>query len=197
MKNTNIKLKVLGIVLLTVIFASADLMAQRMQRNLNNQRYDGTRLHQNGVQGRFNNNNSGQRRMLNQDFGQRGGMFGLDLSEEQIGKMKELRTSNLKEMLPFRNEMQEKRARLRTLTTAEKVNENDVNKLIDEITNLTSKQMKLRVAHQQEIRAMLTDEQRVIFDTSRNRMGKGQFARGGNRRGGGRAMGSGPGFRAR
>jgi Spy/CpxP family protein refolding chaperone len=197
MKNTKFKAKVIGIILLTVMFASSDLIAQRMQRNLNNQGYDGTRLHQNGVQGRFNNNNLGQRRMLNQDFDQRGGMFGLDLTEEQIGKMKELRTSNLKEMLPFKNEMQEKRARLRTLTTAENVNEKEVNKTIDEITSLTSKQMKLREAHQQEIRAMLTDEQRVIFDTSKNRMGKGQFARGGNRRGGGRNMGSGPGFRAR
>ncbi len=200
MKKNRLTTRILGIVLLTLIIGSGDILAQRLQRNLNNQRYDG-RLHQNGVQGRFNNGYAGQGRMLNQDFGQRGGLFGLDLTEAQIEKIRVLRTNNLKESLPYQNQLQEKRARLQTLTTAEKVNENEVNKVIDEITSLNAKQSKLRVSHQQEIRSLLTDEQRVIYDSSRNRMGRGQFARGGNRggnrRGGGRAMGSGLGFRAR
>lgn len=186
MKRINFKIKVFATILLLVIFASSDILAQRGQRFDRNQNNNGARLHQNMPQGR----------MANQDLGSRGGMFGLDLTEDQVKQMNELRTKNLKEMLPIRNEMQEKRAHLRTLTTAENVNDKELNQTIDELTVLISKQMKMRVAHHQEIRSMLTDDQRVIFDSRSGRMGNRQFSKG-NRRGGGRAMSFGPGFRAR
>lgn len=159
MKNSINKSKIIGLVILIAVFASSDIFAQRMQRN---QKNDNTmRLHQNDRQGRMVNQKRGQRAQR--------GMLGLDLTEEQQTKLKELRTANLKQMQPLQNLMQEKRARMRTLTTAEKFNQKEVDKLIDEITDLTSKQMKLRVAHQQECRSLLTEEQRVIFDSSPRR----------------------------
>jgi Spy/CpxP family protein refolding chaperone len=162
MKNSINKSKIIGLVLLITVFASSDILAQRLQRNLNN---DDFRLHQNYNQGRMLNQNLGQGRMNNQNLGQRG-FYELDLSVEQQAKVKELRTQNLKQMQPLQNLMQEKRARMRTLTTAENFNQKEVDKLIDEIADLTGKQLKLRTAHQQAFRSMLTEDQRVIFDNS-------------------------------
>lgn len=174
MKTMNVKTKILGLAILMAIFASSDIFAQRMQRFNGNQNANGLRLNQNIRQGRMANQDPGQRCM---------GIMGLDLSEEQIGKMEEFRTNHLKEMLPIRNEMQEKRAHLRTLTTAENVNQKEIDKVVDEIANLTSKQMKLKIAHQQQMRALLTDNQRVLFDTKGCGQGNRQFGMGNLRAG--------------
>ncbi|PKP33700.1 MAG: hypothetical protein CVU00_10240 [Bacteroidetes bacterium HGW-Bacteroidetes-17] len=168
MKTINVKTRIYGLIILAAIFMSGNVYAQRMQRLDGNQRVNALRLHQNPGQG-----------MGNQNIEQRGmGMMGLNLSEEQVGKMKEFRTSHLKEMLPIRNEMQEKRAHLRTLTTAENLNQKEIDKVVDEIANLTSKQMKLKIAHQQQTRTLLTEDQRVLFDSRTGGQGKRQFARG-------------------
>ena len=87
------------------------------------------------------------------------------LSEEQQEQIKTLRTEHMKAVQPLRNQLGEKKARLRTLTTADKVNMTEVNKVIDEIGMLQTKMMKLKVQHQQSIRGLLTDEQRVFFDS--------------------------------
>lgn len=179
MKNSNKKSKFIGLLLVVAVMASGNVFSQRMHRNFNQ---DGMRLNQ----------NNGQGRMWNQQ-GQRG-MFGLDLTEDQIAKVKELRTKNLKEMQPVRNLMQEKRARMKTLTTSETFNQKEVDKLIDEMTELTSKQMKLRVAHHQEFRSLLTDEQRVIFDNAPRR---GQRQMGNRNARAGKGVHARPGFRSR
>ncbi len=88
-----------------------------------------------------------------------------DLTDEQKEKIEALRVDHLAKIQPLKNEMGEKRARLRTLVTAEKVNMSDVNKLIDGIGTLRTKMMKLQVQHRQDIRSLLTDKQRVIFDS--------------------------------
>jgi len=174
MNTINLKTRIYGLVILVAIFASSNIYAQRMQGLGGNQNANAMRLHQNAGQGMMGNQNMGQRGM---------GMMGLNLSEEQIGKMEEFRTNHLKEMLPIKNEMQEKRAHLRTLTTAENVNQKEIDKAVDEIANLTSKQMKLKIAHQQQMRALLTEDQRVLFDSRIGRQGNSQFARGNSRAG--------------
>jgi Spy/CpxP family protein refolding chaperone len=88
-----------------------------------------------------------------------------DLSEEQIDKIKDLRTANMKIMLDLRNQTQEKRARLKTLQSADKPDMNTINATIDEIAVLQAKKGKTHAAHRQEIRSILTDDQRVIFDS--------------------------------
>ena len=87
------------------------------------------------------------------------------LTEEQREKITGLRTAMQKETLPLKNELREKRARLKTLSTAEKANMNDINRTIDEIGNLQARMMKVRAAHHQKVRAELNEEQRLFFDT--------------------------------
>ncbi|OGC43530.1 hypothetical protein A2Y85_01880 [candidate division WOR-3 bacterium RBG_13_43_14] len=94
-----------------------------------------------------------------------------DLTDEQKEKIETLKVEHMGKMLPLKNEMGEKQARLQTLTTAEKVNMSEVNKLIDNIGALCTKIMKLQAQHRQDVRELLTDKQRLIFDAQEPGMG--------------------------
>ncbi|MEW5844890.1 MAG: Spy/CpxP family protein refolding chaperone [Bacteroidota bacterium] len=96
----------------------------------------------------------------------------LNLTPEQEQKINDLRVKHLKETTPLRNELREKQAHLRTLESADKPDMTAINKTIDEISTLKAKLMKARAAHRAEVSQLLTDEQRVIFN-SRGKMGKG------------------------
>lgn len=96
-----------------------------------------------------------------------------DLTEEQEAKIKELKTAHMKDMLKYKNELNEKHAKLKTLQTAESVEMDKVNKVIDDIGSIKTKMAKEKAALHQEIRKLLTEEQRVRFDTKAfcNKMG--------------------------
>lgn len=102
----------------------------------------------------------------------------LDLSEEQKASMKSLRLQQQEKSLQHRNILGEKRARLQTLRSEKKADLKSINKLIDEMADLRAKQMKSSIAHEQEVRALLNDEQRVIFDSHKQNR---KFRKGGER----------------
>ncbi|MBN2620496.1 Spy/CpxP family protein refolding chaperone [candidate division WOR-3 bacterium] len=87
-----------------------------------------------------------------------------DLTDAQKEQMQNLHMELLRAMKPLQNEIGEKEARLHTLQSADKVNMSEINKVIEDIGQLRTKIMKLNVAHHQEIRSLLTEEQRVFFD---------------------------------
>lgn len=96
----------------------------------------------------------------------------MGLTDEQASKIKEIRLSAKKEILPLKNELGEKKARLKTLSTADKVNMSEINGVIDDITSLKGRMMKIKMKKHQDVRALLTDEQRVMYDTHKmNRKG--------------------------
>ncbi len=95
-----------------------------------------------------------------------------DITEEQKEQIKGLKTDHMKEVLPLRNQVQEKQAHLQTISTGENVNLEKVNKTIEEISALKMNMAKKRAAHRQEIRKVLTEDQRVIFDSFRMKKGK-------------------------
>ena len=97
-----------------------------------------------------------------------------NLTQDQQLKIEKMRTANMKEMLQFRNTMAEKRAHLNILRTADKADMNAINKTIDEMGANRTKMMKKREAHRQDVRLILTDEQKVYFDSRRGRGFKGQ-----------------------
>ncbi len=184
MKKINLKNTVWIIAaIMAFVVLSTDVMAQRGQRNFNKA---GNRL------------GNGQGIMQNQrnfEPGQR--CFNmLDLTTEQQEKINILRVKQLEQMLPYRNETQEMRAKSQTLRTAKNVDMKAVNSLIDEKAELKAEQMKTRAAHHQEIRNLLTDEQRVIFDNFRG-MGRGgeNVGMGQGFRGNGFGRGQGQGYR--
>jgi Spy/CpxP family protein refolding chaperone len=97
-----------------------------------------------------------------------------DITEDQQGKIDALRTDHMKTMQSLRNQKNEKRAHLQTLRTADKADMNAINKTIDEIGALQTKMMKERENHIQEVRNLLTDEQRISFDSHKRGNGPGQ-----------------------
>lgn len=110
----------------------------------------------------------------------------LNLTADQQKQIDALRVKHIKEVTPLQNDLREMHAKLITLRTAEKPDLNAINSLIDQISSTKATLMKKRVAHRAEVSALLTAEQRVIFN-SHSRMGRG--------RGMGRGMGRGRGMR--
>jgi Spy/CpxP family protein refolding chaperone len=93
-----------------------------------------------------------------------------DLSADQQKKIEDLSIGHQKKMLQLRNQIQEKEAALNTLRTADKAEMTAINKTIDEIGAIKTQIMKEREAHNQQVRSILTESQKVFFDT---RGGKG------------------------
>lgn len=95
------------------------------------------------------------------------------LTDEQSKKIQTLKLNFQKEMLGLKNLMVELRAKQRTLETNDKVDMKAINSNIDEITKLQNQMMKKGAEHRQQIRSILTDEQRLWFDTKVNNGTKG------------------------
>lgn len=118
-----------------------------------------------------------------------------NMTDDQKTKIDALRVTHLKEMTTLRNQIREKQAHLTTLESADKADMNAINKTIDEISDLRNKKMKQRASHRQDVRNILTEEQRAYFDAHQNRRGKG-FGRGmGRGNGCGNGYGTGRGWR--
>jgi len=95
----------------------------------------------------------------------------LDLTEEQQEKIDELILLCMKNNTLITNKIMGKKARLKTLTTADDIDMKAINATIDEITELSSQLMKNNVANKMDIRNLLTDKQKIMFD--KQGMGKG------------------------
>ena len=92
------------------------------------------------------------------------------LSDEQKEQIKQVRLEIQKEVLPLRNDMREKRARLNTLSTAEKADMNAINRVVEDIGDLQTEIIKKREMGRQQVRNLLNEEQRLFFDSHQRGM---------------------------
>jgi len=97
-----------------------------------------------------------------------------DMTEDQKNKIHALKIAHTKEITPLKNELAEKRARKRSLSTVDKPDMAAINKVIDEMSAIRGEMMKKKAAHFQEIRKVLNDEQRVVFDAHAHKMEQGK-----------------------
>jgi Spy/CpxP family protein refolding chaperone len=86
------------------------------------------------------------------------------ITEKQLTDIKAIRIALLKEINAITDQVNEKEARLRTLTRAEKYDKGAVEKTIDEIAALQASKRKRVEGARQQIRSMLTPEQQLWFD---------------------------------
>lgn len=93
------------------------------------------------------------------------GLKKLDLNEDQKEQMKEIMMEGRKDILPLENELGEKKARLRTLSSGDTYDVKALNQVVDEMSELQASIKKVRIAQKNEIRNILNDEQKFIFDT--------------------------------
>lgn len=96
-----------------------------------------------------------------------------DLTDEQSEAIKAIKTKGKKQTLPLHNQLGEKRAQMKTLSNADNPDLIQIDALIDEMSALQADLMKIKARQKQEIRALLTEEQRLAFDTMKHgRKGK-------------------------
>ena len=86
------------------------------------------------------------------------------LTKDQEEAFKKLHVNLEKEILPIENQIGEKEAKLRTLTTVENPDLSEINSVIDDISVLKAKIEKLHMALRMNIRRQLNDDQRAMFD---------------------------------
>ncbi len=113
-----------------------------------------------------------------------------DLTDEQQTKITEFRTKHLKQMQDDRNQLALKRASLQVMRTAESVDMSAINKIIDEMGVIQTRKHKNREQHFQDVRNLLTDNQKIYFDSFNRGNGNRGFGQG---RGSGRGQGKGSG----
>jgi Spy/CpxP family protein refolding chaperone len=169
MKNI-IKFSVLSALLIGL---TVDVSAQQQNRRMQDQAKGDC---QGQMMNRADRQGQNQQRMMTQ----------LNLTDEQRDKVEEIHLNGQKGMLPLRNNIQEKNVQLRTLRTSADYDEAAVNALIEEIGELRTAMMAMRTGHQQQIREILTEEQRIKFDTMQQMRGpkqQGQRMNKNNRRG--------------
>lgn len=112
----------------------------------------------------------GPDKVLLMERGQRGPANGLNLTDVQKESFKQSMLATQKQLQPIRNELGEAEARQKTLTTAEKPDIAAINKNIEKIGALKVEMAKIQAKHRLEMRAQLTDEQRLKFDLYKGRM---------------------------
>jgi len=87
-----------------------------------------------------------------------------DLSPEQKEKIQQADLIQLKAVTPLRNQIREKSARLNTLLATQPANLKEADQVADDIGQLRASILKLQIKHDQELRAILTPDQQILFD---------------------------------
>lgn len=155
------KAKILSIVLLLSL--SSVLMAQTTEK--------GPKKGNRGAQNEMRMNGNG---------GERGMQNGMNLTDAQKDAFKQSMMDLHKKIQPLRNELGEAEAHQKTLVTAEKTDMGAINKNIEKIGGIRVEIAKLETKHHLDMRAQLTDEQKLKFDMMKGMM-KNQGPKGMNR----------------
>jgi len=92
-----------------------------------------------------------------------------DLTETQKADIKKIQLNGKKEMLPITNSLAVKRAELQILRTAEKIDQKAIDTKVNEIGALRTQMMSLREQRIQKIRSVLTDNQKIVFDSHKGK----------------------------
>jgi len=105
------------------------------------------------------------------------GMNGLNLTDAQKESFKASTMATQKLLLPLRNELGEAEAHQKTLLSAEKPDFAAINKNIEKIGGIRIEMAKIQTRHRLEMRAQLSDEQRLKLELFKGKMkmGKGHF----------------------
>ena len=149
MKNQKSR-KLSYVLVVAMLFTSVTLSAQQARRG------DGEHHHPH-----MERNESGQKGVQQRGTGR---PHIPDLTEEQKEQLHGFKVEMDKKALPLQNELGEKEARLRTLTTSESYNASAVEDLIEELGEVKTELEKLKVGQIQKIKSILTEEQLVAFN---------------------------------
>jgi Spy/CpxP family protein refolding chaperone len=95
---------------------------------------------------------------------------GLNLTDAQKDAFKQNRLAMQKQLQPIQNELGEAEAHQKTLMSAEKPDLAAINKNIEKIGGLKVEMEKIKTKNHLDMRAQLTEEQRLKFDAFKGKM---------------------------
>jgi Spy/CpxP family protein refolding chaperone len=168
-------MKTIKILSLLIIFSAFTFQSSLMAQGDTSKPREWQRYRQGGPMHMMQDQQPGRgpmHMMNNQQPGRERGMMIPNLTDDQKAKIKDLKTQLAKETLPLKNQLGELKAKERTLTTAATPDMKAINANIDEITTVRGKIMKATEGTNQKIRALLTDEQKLFFDTHKGQIKK-------------------------
>jgi Spy/CpxP family protein refolding chaperone len=93
-----------------------------------------------------------------------------NFTAEQLEQMQKLRLESEKQVKPYQDQIRELRARHQTLSTAEKADIKAIESNLEKMAEVQLSMAKIRAKQHQELRAQLTEEQRLQFDKRRGMM---------------------------
>ena len=102
----------------------------------------------------------------------------LKLTPQQVEQIQKSRTVLQTKCIDLRADLQKLQLELREQMRADRPNKKTIDATIDKIAAKQAALQKLRVGHHQEVRALLTDEQKQIFDARPFGRGGGKGIRG-------------------
>ena len=88
----------------------------------------------------------------------------LDLSEDQMAQIEDLKLDHFKSMQGVRNDLRIKQAELQAQVSADEPDATAVNNTVSAINDLRGQQFAAQVSHRLEVRNLLDEEQKVKFD---------------------------------
>ncbi|GAB1405537.1 MAG: Spy/CpxP family protein refolding chaperone [Lentimicrobiaceae bacterium] len=165
MKNNKWNFKLLALFIAIFALVSTDVYAQRPGRGRNNagwcDGYGPGRGYGNGYGSGYGNGGRGR------GMGYAAYTDIPSITENQLKEIEGLRTTHIKKAQSLRAKLQVEQAHLNSLRV-EGSDEKTINASIDKLTSLRGDLIKEREAHRRQIRALLTDEQKVWFDARPN-----------------------------
>jgi len=90
--------------------------------------------------------------------------FLTDLTADQQKQIDALKLTLVKDIINLKNQIEEKKAHIKTISYGDNVDMTAVNKAYDELFALKAEIAKKHAAFQQDVRKLLTSEQKVQFD---------------------------------
>ena len=142
------KTTILGLFIIGTMFIATNISAQKPEQKDDSRRWNKERI--------------------DRDLKPRGERENF-FTDEQKETIKELRLEMAKQMKPLRNELGELEAKQRTLTTEANPDMNSVYKNIEKISEVKTEIAKIMAKHNQDVRAMLTEEQLLKYDALKKR----------------------------
>lgn len=103
---------------------------------------------------------------------------GLKLTDAQKESFKKSMMAMHKQLLPLRNELGEAKAHQKTLESAEKPDFTAINKNLEKIGTIKVEMEKIQTKNRLDMRAQLTDEQRLAFDMHKAKMMQNKGSKG-------------------
>lgn len=126
----------------------------------------------------------------------RGPCVALDLTDEQVQAMTELREQFMAETATLREQLRHVRDEYRVLRRTAGVDPAEIEAKYRELEQIRGALQSLRDEHQAEVRSLLTPEQAARFDEWEGGCGRSDAGLGGSGRGAGQGMGGRGGFGA-